>query len=683
MRRGRAGVRAEAVLLIGAILVSRLFAYSWSPRGPAGLHALDWCALPSGQYPSLICADTCVVLESADGWERHSYLGLCCTAACPLDSARVLLALGGGGETDGVYCFDLSLHRFSIVCACSQPRFIRYSPRWNAWWAGWNGGMAVSTNGRDWLPLGDFAGRDCRAMALGESTLVAAVDTSVFHAPSEASPHFGGRIDLGLVTHEPITEASGLVASRRNAGVLWTHNDSGNPPVIYALSESGVHCGAYTIAGSTNRDWEDIAIGYDAGNDRFLIYIGDIGDNNGVHEYTYVYVVEEPAVSPTQPPASETIGLVHRLTLQYPDGARYNAETLLMDPLTNDLYVVTKQGGGATVFRAPFPHPTSEPIILEHVVDLSGFQGPVVGGDIGPSGREILLKTYAQVFYWRREEAETVAEAFVRPPIVLPYVPEPQGEAICWSADMMRYLTVSEEQGGVPARLYGYVRQMWSRAQPPHLEYCDVVAAGDGRMFASWRGASCEAGLWGSADNGATWAQELASEGLNAVGVESHGVVFLGFGGGGINAGMATWAAARGTLVPVNEGIPSLVVNRVRTDPRAEFAVVACTDSGAAVLGGYFDPMELDIGLASPDTLGITWSCVPGAVWYDLYLSPQAFDWPVGAPSLTLTAPETTAFTGVLAGIPDTALFVAATARNDVYVTPWSNRVGAHTRGLP
>ena len=37
------------------------------------------------------------------------------------------------------------------------------------------------------------------------------------------------RTDLGLVEHEEIREASGIVASRKNSGVLWTHNDSDNP----------------------------------------------------------------------------------------------------------------------------------------------------------------------------------------------------------------------------------------------------------------------------------------------------------------------------------------------------------------------------------------------------------------------------------------------------------------------
>ena len=40
-------------------------------------------------------------------------------------------------------------------------------------------------------------------------------------------------VDLGLIEHEEIREASGMVASRKNSGVLWIHNDSDNPNCLY------------------------------------------------------------------------------------------------------------------------------------------------------------------------------------------------------------------------------------------------------------------------------------------------------------------------------------------------------------------------------------------------------------------------------------------------------------------
>ena len=55
---------------------------------------------------------------------------------------------------------------------------------------------------------------------------------------------FGDRQDCGLIEYDPIDEASGIAASRKNPNVLWTHNDSGDGPLLYALNiEKRDNCG--------------------------------------------------------------------------------------------------------------------------------------------------------------------------------------------------------------------------------------------------------------------------------------------------------------------------------------------------------------------------------------------------------------------------------------------------------
>ena len=44
------------------------------------------------------------------------------------------------------------------------------------------------------------------------------------------------------------------------------------------------------------------------------------------------------------------------------------------------------------------------------------------------AGLEVLLKTYVEVYCWKR--ASSAEALFASPPETLPYVPEPQGEAI-------------------------------------------------------------------------------------------------------------------------------------------------------------------------------------------------------------------------------------------------------------
>src|SRR5215213_1725953 len=56
-------------------------------------------------------------------------------------------------------------------------------------------------------------------------------------------------------------ESSGLAVSHRQAGVLWTHNDSGDGAELFAVDVSGRALGTSRITGAENEDWEDVAVG--------------------------------------------------------------------------------------------------------------------------------------------------------------------------------------------------------------------------------------------------------------------------------------------------------------------------------------------------------------------------------------------------------------------------------------
>jgi len=141
-----------------------------------------------------------------------------------------------------------------------------------------------------------------------------------------------------------LPEASGLAASRRLPGTLWTHNDSGGP-VVYALDTAGAITGQLRLTGAKVEDWEAIAVGPCPGGS--CIYVGDIGDNDAERKRITVYRVAEP-VSGSGGQAPVT-GVFHAT---YPDGA-HDAETLLTGP-DGTLFVVTKgDTGPIAVYRFP------------------------------------------------------------------------------------------------------------------------------------------------------------------------------------------------------------------------------------------------------------------------------------------------------------------------------------------
>src|SRR5688572_994382 len=74
-----------------------------------------------------------------------------------------------------------------------------------------------------------------------------------------------------------LAEASGAALSRRTPGVIWSHNDSGQP-LLHAVDASGQSRGRVRIPNATVEDWEDISVAACSGGS--CLYVADIGDNN-------------------------------------------------------------------------------------------------------------------------------------------------------------------------------------------------------------------------------------------------------------------------------------------------------------------------------------------------------------------------------------------------------------------
>jgi hypothetical protein len=258
----------------------------------------------------------------------------------------------------------------------------------------------------------------------------------------------------GVLENKQIDEASGLAASVSMPGKYWAHNDSGDSARMFLINETGAHVAEVRIKGAENRDWEDITTYKHPENQRPVIIMGDIGDNLARYDYGILYVIYEPAGGILRDTA---IDFDRKLIFRYPDGPR-DAETLMADPLTGDLYIVSKRESAVGLYRIAYPYPSGETIVAEKIMALPLTQ--IVAGDISTDGREILLKNYDFVYYFLRKQGETIRDALSRPAIKLPYTREPQGESVCFSKDGKSYFTVSETTAFmIPPVLYRYDRK--------------------------------------------------------------------------------------------------------------------------------------------------------------------------------------------------------------------------------
>jgi hypothetical protein len=238
-----------------------------------------------------------------------------------------------------------------------------------------------------------------------------------------------------------VNEISGIADSKINPGFLWGHEDSGTPTQIYLINHNGTVSKKIFLKGITNRDWEDMAI---AGNE---IYIGETGDNALSYNNYKFYRFAEPTA------AADTVTAIEVIPFTYPDGP-HDAEAFFVDPVSKDIYIITKSDNPSKVYRLSYPFNATNTLSYVTSIPYTG----VVSAAISNDGSEILVKTYTSLFYYKRNTGQTIAESLDMLNAKPKYTIEPQGEAICFAADNSGFYTLSEKGFASWVNLYFYKR---------------------------------------------------------------------------------------------------------------------------------------------------------------------------------------------------------------------------------
>jgi hypothetical protein len=192
---------------------------------------------------------------------------------------------------------------------------------------------------------------------------------------------------IGRIEAPAITESSGLAASRRHAGVFWTHNDKGSKPRLFAITREGRLLAEFSVEGAKFSDWEDIAID-DAGH----LYLGDIGNNNLKREDVEVYRIDEP-----DPKSSDRLHPDTKWRLTYP-GKPFDAESLFV--FQGKGYLISKVTNDRLAEVYCFPLGEQKEVPLEKIVQIP-VSSPVTGADISADGQRLGLVCKAGAYVFR------------------------------------------------------------------------------------------------------------------------------------------------------------------------------------------------------------------------------------------------------------------------------------------
>lgn len=257
-----------------------------------------------------------------------------------------------------------------------------------------------------------------------------------------------------------------------NEGYTWMQSDGSVDFIFAANNTDASNEGEWALTGVNGVDFEDLSSARI--NDVSYVYLADIGNNGNAADSrgagidAIIYRIVEPTI--TGSGGSVDAGDIEAIAVAYPVvGAPTlrDAETLIVDPLTGDMYIITKREAVPSVFKLAHQSSYTGTQTLEalgqmfDIPDVSSpsASGNAVGGNASPNADGILVKSYNVMYYFPWDSAsETVFEALQATPITVDgYVgggnttyakshpsQEPQGEAVTFDYSGINYFTASE-----------------------------------------------------------------------------------------------------------------------------------------------------------------------------------------------------------------------------------------------
>jgi hypothetical protein len=212
-----------------------------------------------------------------------------------------------------------------------------------------------------------------------------------------------------------LSEASGLAASRRQADLLWTHNDSGHAPELFGIGIDG-RLRERVRLDFASGDWEEITAFDWRG--RPHLAIADTGDNFAWRTEVQILVVGEPESG------AQTAPVERVLRVRYPQGPR-DVEAIAVDARRGRLLLLEKRLPPARLYAVDLDgddHQVAREIGIWPAARGNGVAAwkprdlPTAMA-LDDARGELWVMTYLRVLRYRADDTGDWAAALARGPV--------------------------------------------------------------------------------------------------------------------------------------------------------------------------------------------------------------------------------------------------------------------------
>ena len=248
---------------------------TWNNFCPDSIHAINIC-FGVGSSKGVICTPDGMYLHDDINqiWNYFTYGGLPVWEAVQFNETQILVVIGDGSWSDGIYTFDLQTLQFNVVHWCVNPNFIKYHFPSGTYYVGCQfGGLLKSTDGLTWTDVPYFTDKTCTCMEFYENHFVISEVCNVFNTYwSNDSGNTWNQTAGGIpiITDMKFT----------NQGILYgIFPNYSNSSGLYSSENYGISWDLEFYANNMS------AVGFDALNNIFVGWEAPFGSYEGIAIY--------------------------------------------------------------------------------------------------------------------------------------------------------------------------------------------------------------------------------------------------------------------------------------------------------------------------------------------------------------------------------------------------------------
>ncbi|MFY0482949.1 hypothetical protein ACI6PS_10090 [Flavobacterium sp. PLA-1-15] len=251
-----------------------------------------------------------------------------------------------------------------------------------------------------------------------------------------------------------IKESSAVEVTEKS-DLIWTLEDSGNEPQLFALNVKGELINTVEITNAQNNDWEDLTSDKD-GN----LYIGDFGNNDNERKDLAIYKINAEDLTKQQASVAEKIFFFFPEQTLFPPKKSerfYDVESFFL--FEDNFYLFTKNrssnfDGTTLLYQIPNKSGNHPAKLISSFKTCDNFNHcAVTSADISPDGKKVALLSSDKVWIFTDFTSNNFLSGKVEQIDLKSFT---QKEGICFVGNEKLYIT-DEKDKKTGGKLYQLV----------------------------------------------------------------------------------------------------------------------------------------------------------------------------------------------------------------------------------